>query len=32
MFYLFKFSDKYDGIIGVNLLRQLKASLDLEKK
>lgn len=30
-FYLFKFSDKYDGLIGVDLLRQVHADVSLNK-
>lgn len=31
-FYLFKFSNNYEGLIGIDLLRQLKASVDLNSK
>lgn len=31
-FYIFNFSDKYDGLIGIDLLDQLKAVLDVNKK
>lgn len=31
-FYVFKFSDKYDGIIGTNLLEQIKAIIDMNRK
>jgi predicted aspartyl protease len=31
-FYLFDFNKKYDGLIGVDLLRQLKATINLENK
>ena len=31
-FYLFKFSDKYDGLIGVDLLNQLNANINVKNK
>lgn len=31
-FYLFKFSDKYDGLIGVDLLKQLQANINVNAK
>lgn len=31
-FYLFKFSTKYDGLIGTDFLKQIKASIDIDKK
>lgn len=31
-FYLFKFSPKFDGLIGIDLINQLKAKIDMENK
>lgn len=31
-YYIFKFSPKYDGFIGVNLLKQLKANINMETR
>lgn len=31
-FYIFKFSDKYDGLIDADLLKQLNTDLNLNKK
>lgn len=31
-FYLFKFSEKYDGLIGVDFIKQIKANINIDQK
>lgn len=31
-FYLFKFSEKYDGLIGIDFLKQIKANVNIDSK